>query len=419
MRFVKDGAPWSPALGLHINAQQVAGIYQTQEWFKISGDRLAERDGYYDLRVTAELWETFYIDHYSLLAVDHPPGTEIHADERFAIPPPALKIYTTTVSRPFAKAFEDSGRDVSATLRDRDGEYLDTFGRGAYQGVTRDHWVELELPEEAPRAGPLYVIADGWMHPTDATVNVALGQSSRPPPQGLRIEVPDRSGRWTVARSGLGFPAGKLKTIVLDIWNVFKPGAARKLRLATNMEVYWDRLAWARGLPAEQTRMVKLPLASAELRYRGFSVMEAANASSPEIPQYDVLEATGQRWRDLEGYYTRYGDIRPLLAEIDDRMVIVNAGDEMRFLFKTGAPVPQGWQRDFIMIGDGWIKDGDYNSVYSKTVLPLPYHGLKDYTVPPGRLEDEVAYRKHPNDWIQFHTRYVAPDFFRRSLWSR
>jgi hypothetical protein len=131
------------------------------------------------------------------------------------------------------------------------------------------------------------------------------------------------------------------------------------------------------------------------------------------------LEATGQKWRDLEGYYTRYGDIRQLLEKVDDRIVIVNAGDEMWFRFTASAPAPEGWKRDFIMIGDGWIKDGDYNSVFSKTVLPLPYHGLKDYTAAPANLEEDAAYRKHPRDWEQFHTRYVTPDFFRRSLWTR
>jgi hypothetical protein len=419
MTFVKDGAPWSPALGLHINAQQVAGIHQTEEWFKLPGRNVTARDGYYDLRITAELWETYYIEHYSLLAVDHPEGTEIYADERFAVPPPPLKVYITAVPRAFLKAVDDSGADVSATVSESDRIYLDSFGRGQYQGVTRDHWVELELPENAPRSGALYLIADGWMHPTDATVNIALGQTSNPPPQGLRIEVPDDDGRWVTVRSGLGFPAGKLKTVVLDISNIFQPGGTRKLRLGTNLEVYWDRLAWAQGRPEAPIRTVRLPLANAELRYRGFSVMNAANASSPEVPDYDNLEATGQKWRDLEGYYTRYGDIRPLLDAVDDRMVIVNAGDEMRFRFTAPPPPPQGWQRDFIMIGDGWIKDGDYNSVFSKTVQPLPYHGLKDYTVRPASLEEEVAYQKHPTDWERFHTRYVAPDFFRRSLWNR
>ena len=44
--------------------------------------------------------------------------------------------------------------------------------------------------------------------------------------------------------------------------------------------------------------------------------------------------------------------------------------------------------RDYVIVGDGWIKDGDYNSTFSKTVLPLPYHAKNLYDTPPGRLED-------------------------------
>ena len=51
--------------------------------------------------------------------------------------------------------------------------------------------------------------------------------------------------------------------------------------------------------------------------------------SSPEIPDYNHLMASTQIWRDLTGYYTRFGDVRPLLSQIDDRYVIMNAGDEL------------------------------------------------------------------------------------------
>jgi len=419
MCFVKDGAPWSPALGLHINAQRVADIDQTEEWFKIPGDAVAPRHDEYDLRVTAELWETFYIDHYSLLVVDHPKGTEIYSDERFAVPPPKLQVYTTAVSRPFARAIDDDGNDVSAIVHDTDQKYLDNFGRGQYQGVTRNHWVELDLPEDAPRDGPLYLIAEGWTHPTDATVNIAMGQGRDPAPRGLSIEVPDAGGQWVVVRPDLGFLAGKLKTAVLDISNIFKPGAPRKLRLETNMEIYWDRLAWAPGISGREIRVQKEELAAATLRRRGFSVITAANPSSPEIPHYDRLEDTSQKWRDLEGYYTRFGDVRELLEKVDDRYVIMCAGDELRLRFAAPLPPPAGWTRDFIMIGNGWIKDGDYNTVFSRTVLPLPYHEMKSYTVPPRTLEDDPAYRMHPRDWQVFHTRYVTPEIFRTALWNK
>ena len=415
MSFVKDGSPWSAALGLHINAQVVAGIYQTEEWFKIPGESLKPRDGFYDLRITDELWETYYIDHYSLMVVDHPEGTEVYTDERFAVPPPALKIYTTGELQPFASVHDDCGTDVSATVRDIDRRYLDTFGRGPYQGLTRDHWVELELPESAPRTGELYLLATGWTHPTDATVNIAIGQNSIAQPQGLSIEVPDAHGKWTAAKTSLGFPAGKMKTVVLDLTGIFRPGAPRKLRLRTNLEVYWDQLAWAAGAP-DRNRVQHLGLSSAELRYRGFSEVKAANPSSPELPDYNKIASSSAIWHDLEGYATRLGDVRELIEKVDDRVAIANAGDELVLRFRAPDGPPAGWKRDYIMIGDGWIKDGDFNSVYSKTVLPLPYRGMKNYDSPPGALENDPAYKRHPEDWLNFHTRYVTPESFERAL---
>jgi Tfp pilus assembly protein PilF len=417
--YVKDTAPWSPALGLHINAQVVAGIYQTEEWFKICGDQLAPRDGMYDLRVTAELWEAYYIDHYSLMVVDHPQGTEVFADERFAVPPPPLKLYATGSPKAFARASDDLGQDVSAVVRDLDQKYLGTFGKGRYQGVTRDHWVELELPAGAPRDKQLYLIGHGFLHPTDGSINVAYGQMSSTLPQSLSIETPDVKGSWAVAKSGLGFPAGKLKTIVLDLDNIFRPGAPRRLRLRTNMEIYWDKLEWAEALPDATFKTQRLGLESAELRYRGFSKFTQADDSSPELPDYNQLQGTAQKWRDLIGYYTRHGDVRELLEKIDDRMVIVNAGDELRLKFAALPPPPSGWTRDYMMVGDGWIKDGDLNSTFSKTVLPLPYHGMKDYNAAPGRLEDDPAYKRHPQDWRTYHTRYVTPDYFLKALRGR
>ncbi len=414
--YVKDTAPWSPALGLHINAQIVAGIYQTEEWFRIRGDQLAPRDGFYDLRVTAELWEAYYIDHYSLMIVDHPKGTEVFADERFAVPPPPLKLYATSTPKPFAKALDDLGHDVSNVVHDLDQKHLDTFGKGRYQGVTRDHWLELELPADAPRDRQLYLIGHGFLHPTDGSINVAYGQMSSTLPQSLSIETPDAQGNWATAKSGLGFPAGKLKTIVLDLNNIFRPGAPRELRLRTNMEIYWDKLEWAEALPETTFKTQRIGLSSAELRWRGFSKFTQANDSSPELPDYNQMEGTAQKWRDLIGYYTRHGEVRELLEKIDDRMVIVNAGDEIRLKFVALPPPPAGWTRDYVMVGDGWIKDGDLNSTFSKTVLPLPYHGLKDYNIAPGRLEDDPAYKRNPQDWRTYHTRYVTPEFFLKAL---
>ncbi|REJ77611.1 MAG: hypothetical protein DWQ47_14665 [Acidobacteria bacterium] len=414
---VKDAPPWSPALGLKINAQDTYGILQTEEWFKIPGEALKPKDGKYELRITGEYWEAYYIDNYRLLAVDHPEGTEVFTDERFSIPLPPLEVFTTGELNRFSKAVDHNGRDVSETVSKLDEQYLDGIKRGTYQGVAEDHWVELELPEEAPREGKLWIIGEGWMHPTDASINVQRGQAIPTPPKSLSIEIPDGNGGWKAVKENLGFPAGKMKNVLLDITDVFPADAKeRRVRLRTELEVFWDRLSWAVGKEGSETRITEIDLSAAELRYRGFSVIDKRDESSPEIPDYSRIKTTVQKWRDLEGYYTRFGDIKELLLKTDDRFVLSNAGDEIAMSFPALPDPPKGWKRDFVIIGNGWIKDGDLNSVFSKTLLPLPTQATNDYSRAPTVLEDDPVYQKNREDWIKYHTRYIAPDAFRNAV---
>ncbi len=415
MEFVKDAVPWGSAIGLRINNLGTASIAATEEWYKIPRADLAPRDGYYDLRITGELWETYYYDYLGLMVVDHPAGTNIFTDERFAVP--AVKPAITTVGplHKIVRAVDDRGNDVTAVVRDLDNRYLDTFGRGQYQGVTRDHYVEVDLGDDIPK-GPLYLVAQGWLHPSDSSINVAISQGSHEQPKPLSLEVPDGHGGWVVAQPNLGFPAGRKKICLFNLTGLFRSGVPHRVRLRTNLEVYWDSIEWAQGLPDTPLKITRLAPASADLHYRGYSVIDQANQSSPEIPDYNHLTGARHPWRDLEGYYTRYGDVRELLAKTDDRYVIMNAGDEMSFRFAVSPPPPAGWVRDFVIAGDGWIKDGDFNTTYSETNLPLPHHSRTVYDTAPLPLRQEWAYRHHPEDWQTYQTRYVTPQPFEDEL---
>jgi hypothetical protein len=235
-----------------------------------------------------------------------------------------------------------------------------------------------------------------------------------------------------VINADLGFPAGKNKTIVVDL---ARAAGARRIRLRANLEIYWDKLAVASRAP-EAPRTTRLPLSRAELRYRGFSATISPRGEGPETPDYGRVESTSPRWRDLAGYHTRFGDVIELLTGVDDRYVIMNAGDEMRLTFPAQAPPPPGWRRDFVLIGDGWEKDGDYNTGFSQTVLPLPSHADPAYGSHVGRvsrlrqgsgvqarsspaaleLEDDPVYKRYPGDWERYHTRYVTPRAFIRGV---
>jgi len=229
-----------------------------------------------------------------------------------------------------------------------------------------------------------------------------------------------------VVAPDLGFPAGKNKTILIDLNHVARAGIAhaRRLRLRTNLEIYWDSLTIADAAPDDAVQTTRVPASKAELRYRGFSKTDFSRRDVPEVPSYGELANVAQRWRDLIGYYTRFGDVAELLASVDDRYVIMNAGDEIRLQFAEPDPPSRpsaatvGFARDYVLVGDGWEKDGDYNTTFSKTVEPLPRHGHPNYeSVPPmANIEDDPAFKAHPADWQKYHTRFVAPERFLNGL---
>jgi len=413
--FVTDFM-WSTPLGMYINAQNKGGFLQTTEWVRVRGDQLVPRDGHYEMRVNANLWETHYFDHISLRVVDHPADTEVFVDERFALEPTRPAVHLTGPTRPVERAWDHRGTDATEAVRAVDGNYLDRAGRGLYQGITNDHWVEVDLGAGAPTSGPVWLVASGWIHPTDSSVNFALEQGSNTRPRALTLEVPDGKGGWKVARDKIGFPAGKNKTILLRLDGLDGPGVARRFRLRTNMEIYWDALHYASARDATQVVEKELLPSVADLRFRGIVAMTQANKSSPELPHYDRVVTERQAWRDLIGYHTRFGDIRELLEKTDDRYAILTAGDEIVFRFDVPPGPPPGWKRDFVWVSDGWVKDGDLNTRFGKTVLPLPSHNMASYDVAPTVLENDPVYRRYRKDWDVFHTRYVAPDSYERGL---
>jgi len=408
MRFVTDFL-WRSPLGLRINAQETAGLTQTEDRIVLRGEQLVPRDGQYDLRITAELWETHFFDAVSLMVVDHPEETEIYVDERFAGEPVPLATYTVGTSRPVQRAWDDTGADVTNIVDTRDGRYLASVERGRYQGVTRDHLVEVELDPTAADHEAVYLLAHGWVYPTDSSINVALGQSRYPTPRGVALEARDQTGRWRVVHPDLGFPAGKNKTMVIELTRLADGHFPRQLRLRTNLEVYWDWIGYAPKLEEASSTSVRLDPQLATLRYRGFSRTDFLGPRGLEIPRYEIAN-TRPRWRDLVGFHTKFGDVRELLREVDDRYVIMNAGDELNLRFPVPAPPPVGWRRDFVLVGDGWVKDGDFNTTHSKTVGPLPSHDQVEYRdADSSVLDDDPVYRRHFKDWQTYHTRFVTP----------
>ncbi len=416
--FVTD-LIWRSPLGLRINAQETAGVIQTEDRVRVPGNMLKPKNGVYDLRITAELWETHFFDMIKLVAVDHPEGTDLFIDERFAFPPPDLSFKITGEPRPVERVLDESGIDRTDLIREIDQNYLHAFQKSKYQGLTEEHSIEVVLGDEAPESGPLWLLAHGWVRPTDSSINLALSQGSNNLPKGIHVEIPDKNGEWTTAYPDIGFPAGKTKTVMIDLEDVFPEPSDRRVKLTTSTETYWDAIRWAEGKPGATYTETELNPVKMQLAYRGYSEWIKEDEYSPELPDYSVITSTTPRWQDLIGYYTRFGDVSELLNIIDDRYVIMNAGDELQLEFESLEPPAEGYVRNFVLIADGWVKDGDFNTGHSKTVRPLPTHSQTDddyFELNYERLQDDPVYQKHKQDWVDYHTRYITPELFRTAL---
>ena len=86
------------------------------EYVRIRGDQLKERNGRYELRVTNELEEALFADRFQLIAVDHPQGVEVYPNEGMTDPPRPFKLYATRGAHPPLTAVDDHGNDVLSRI---------------------------------------------------------------------------------------------------------------------------------------------------------------------------------------------------------------------------------------------------------------------------------------------------------------
>jgi tetratricopeptide (TPR) repeat protein len=404
MRFATD-LLWASPLGLPVAPGVWAGA-DPEELVRLDGAR-PER-GVYRLSVTEELWEAAFFDRVALWVVDHPEDVEVASNLR-VLPGPKNpgKVLGSRGLQPVAAAWDGAGREVTDRVRARDEVYASGYLPGPYQGVSEKPWTFTFDLGRAPE-GSIRLHLDGWIFPADASLNLAIAQRRDLAVVPPRLEVETAAG-WQVLLPAMGYPAGKTKTLVVDTPPLSR--GARRLRIVTSLWLAWDRIAWTARPPADAEAIVRARLApaSAELRYRGFSTLVRNAPNGPHGYDYERV-STEAPWLPFPGRYTRYGDVRELLAEVDDRSVILAAGDELALTFDTAnlPPPPPGFRRTVFLESVGWDKDADRNTWEAKQVEPLPFRAMTGYPFAPGeRFPDTPALRAYRERWL---TREVRPD---------
>nr|VFJ48039.1 MAG: Repeat domain-containing protein [Candidatus Kentron sp. DK] len=344
------------------------------------------KDGKYAIKLTEPMEEVAYIDALGLVAYDVPPGWRIALDERMNVEGPAPTGAALFYRRELLprKVVNDRGETVTDTVLRVDGQAAPVgewdrrfIGRLAGEHVlTLDFGRDITGQEAADRhggaaGGEPVLVMDGWVeYPYSQTMFAAwqAGASWEAP----TVEALGKDGNWQPVLNRFGYPAGMPRRMSVPLAGL-PPGASR-LRLRTNQEIYWDRIAVAFPEPVPGMRRQKLPMVAARLAITGFP-------KRIDHPQHRPGFDYGRRrpfWdtRPMAGLYTKPGPVRALLTEGDDALAIFGAGEEIHVEFETPvAPPPPGWRRYLVLETRGWTKDRDLFTKEGDTVGPLPGSG--------------------------------------------
>jgi hypothetical protein len=340
---------------------------------------LQPRDGRYAIKIGEPMEEACYLDAARLVAYDLPPGWSMTLDERMGIlgpqPTGEPRFYRGELLP--NRAVTNRGEDVTRIVGDADLEAVPVGGRDRrFIGrLIAPNVVTLTFAEaldDRAGEGEPILVADGWIeYPYSQTMFGAW--QAHADFVAPTLEARGADGQWRVILEQFGYPAGMPRRMSVPLGSL--PRGTTLLRITTNQEIYWDRLAvvWAETDPKISRHEFELDTAS--VRRSGF----AKRTTGPQRQPYYDYDQRSPYWdtRHQDGLYTAFGDALALVTEADAALAIIGPGEEIHLEFAADLdPPPAGWTRRLVLETNGWCKDMDLFTADAETVAPLP--GTRD-----------------------------------------
>jgi Flp pilus assembly protein TadD len=357
------------------------------EYLRVPARSVQPRNGLLSFRFLEPMEETVYLDQVRLLAIDHPTSLDVYPNERFVSSPPFPEFRVIASNHrdahPPLAAIDDHGNDVLPLITQRDRKYVSNFENLPFTGFAKLHWLDLDLGAWDLHK-PLRLILDGYTDYFTATSMYAADQA------GIQVIAPyvealDSQGKWIRVIDDMGFPAGLERTMIADLTGKL-PADTRRIRIVTNLKIYWDAIRIDQTPEAQPARVTEVPLAHASLDFLGYPREIRLTPASDTTYSYSQRSISGPYAR-AAGNYTLYGDVRALLQNADDRFVVFASGEGVKLDFdpRKLPQLPAGWVRDYFFYANGFEKDLDFYAAHAFTVEPLPRHSALPYPYPTGQ----------------------------------
>ena len=373
------------------------------EYLKVSAHSVKARNGLLSFRFLEPMEETVYLDQVRLLAIDHPAAYEVFPNERFVSAPPfpEFRVIASRDAHAPVGAWDDHGHDVLSLISKADRKYVTDFEDLPFVGFAKLHWLELELGAWDAKK-PLRLIMDGYTDYFTATSMYAADQAGDKVIAPY-VEAQDSQGKWVRVVEDMGFPAGLERTMVADLSGKL-PAGTRRIRIVTNLKIYWDAIRMDQTLDSRDVRVSEVPLARAALDFLGYPREIRLQPAGDTTYSYTRRSMSGPYAR-AAGNYTRYGNVYDLLRASDDRFAVFGSGEGVKLDFDPKAlpELSAGWTRDYFFYADGFEKDLDFYAADAFTVEPLPRHSPLPYPYPAGKDYPNDA--EHLNYQLNYNTR--------------
>lgn len=377
------------------------------DYVKLNKNILKQNGGYFDMTLSQQWDELFYLDSAHLLVVDHPVGTDVYTSmTNYLNKGSTGQIYTVsnlTFPSPLS-AINEKGQNVLSQLLQIDGRFtpgVNVNESPSYNNLTYNQLtLDLGNLSGAPQ---IKLILNGmvdwgpadayyaWINTRQAAVKAGLLPNGTEVTPSSFLEVRAADGNWIRVPQDRQIPIPSdynARTFAVDLTGLFPAGLTDyQIRLTNYWNVTYDYI----GIDTTPTQSI---------------TVQTLTPSSAVLSQFWDTQSTSS------GAFTRYGDVTPLMQAADDMYVIGRQCDQVNMKFSTAnlTPVAPGMERDYFFVVACWFKDppGAWGYGFDFTTNPLPFLAMSGfpYITNQENYPYDAAHIAYLQEW---NTRIINP----------
>ena len=375
------------------------------DYIKLDNTQLTPRDGYYDLILSQQWDEIFYIDAAYMIVVDHPANVDVYSTMSNYINQAFNgDIYTVSKDNLLTpiSAVNEKGENVLPQISQID----DVFTPGS-NGLVSPSWDNITLNQltldigDLSSAPQIKLVINGmvdwgspepyydWVNGFITAFNEGLvpnGTQIYPAPY---MEIKDASGQWVRVPQDRQMPTPAdyvPRSFAVDLTGLFPSDVSDyQIRITNFYNVTFD--------------------------FIGIDITPQESITVQRINPTATLQRIefGGTTSTASGSFTRYGDVTPLVLNADDMFVIGMQGDQVSLQFPTASltPLAEGMERDIFLFVACWFKDppGNWGYGFEFTVDPLPFQDMSGFPYPP--TETYPYDSEHLAYILEYNTRMI------------